>query len=40
LHPVPLKTTDQLKTHQLTTQNLHPLRPSSNSPRRDAGGMQ
>ncbi len=36
----PLKTTDQLTTHQLKTQNLHPLRPSSNYERRAAGGMQ
>jgi hypothetical protein len=33
-----LTTTDELATHQLTTQNLHPLRPTSNGPLRDAGG--
>ena len=40
LPPLPLATTDQLTTHQLTTQNLHPLRPPSNYERRASGGMQ
>jgi len=35
-----LTTTDELTTHQLTTQNLHPLRPSSNYPARGGGGTQ
>src|SRR5688572_13370808 len=35
----PLTTTDNCRTNQLTTQNLHPLSPTSNSLSRDSAGM-
>lgn len=34
-----LTTTDNCRTNQLTTQNLHPLRPTSNYTNRDSGRM-
>jgi hypothetical protein len=38
--PSPLTTTDNCPTNQLTTQNLHPLSPTSNFPPRDSAGPQ